>query len=72
MQKPQSTILRPIAYRVNDFCAVFGIGRTTLYEMIKTGTVRTILVGGRRLVPATEAERLLSGSDDVSPESLAA
>ena len=52
---------KPLAYQVNAFCRLIGIGRSHFYELVKKGKLRTVLVGGRRLVPATEAERLLSG-----------
>ncbi len=51
---------RPLAFRVDDFCRKIGIGRTTFYELIKEKKIKTVIIGGRRLVPATEADRLLS------------
>lgn len=51
----------PLAYRVNEFCRKIGIGRSSLYGLIKDGKIRTVIIAGRRLVPASEAERLLSG-----------
>jgi excisionase family DNA binding protein len=53
---------KPLAYQVNAFCRLIGIGRSHFYELMKNGKLRTILVGGRRLVPATEAHRLLEGA----------
>jgi excisionase family DNA binding protein len=48
----------PLAYRVAHFCRAIGIGRTKFYELMASGKIRTIVVGGRRLVPAAEAQRL--------------
>ena len=48
------------AYRINDFCRAFGLGRTKAYELIGSGKLRTVTVGGRRLVPRDAAEALLS------------
>jgi excisionase family DNA binding protein len=48
-----------LAYRVNAFCASVGLGRTKFYELVRDGKIRTIVIGGRRLVPADEAQRLL-------------
>ena len=31
--------LRPFAYRVNDAGKMLGVGRTTIFEMIRTGTL---------------------------------
>lgn len=52
--------LKPLAYRVSPFCRVIGIGRSTFYELVKRGEIRVVKIGGRTLVPASEAERLLS------------
>jgi excisionase family DNA binding protein len=49
------------AYRIDEFCAAFGLGRTKVYELIKTGKLRTVLVGGRRLVPRDAGEALIAG-----------
>ena len=51
--------IKPRAYRVNDFCQAYGFGRTKVYEMIKSGELKSIRVGGCRLIPADEAEALL-------------
>jgi len=48
------------AYRVLEFCAAFGISRSALYLMIRSGKIRSVLIGGRRLIPVEEATRLLS------------
>ena len=49
----------PLAYRVSDFCAQLGVGKTAFYARLKDGRIRTITIGGRRLVPADEVARLL-------------
>jgi excisionase family DNA binding protein len=51
----------PLAYRVSPFCEAIGIGRTTFYDLVKRGKIRVVRIGGRTLVPASEAERLLAG-----------
>jgi len=37
-----------------------GLGRTTFYNLISSGELRTVRVGRRILVPATELERFLT------------
>jgi excisionase family DNA binding protein len=54
------------AYRVNEFCAAFGLGRTKTYDLIKAGKLRTVWVGGRRLIPRDAAEMLIAEPDDES------
>jgi excisionase family DNA binding protein len=50
------------AFRVNEYCAVYGLSRATVYKLIREGTLRTVKVGGRRLVPRDVAEALLAES----------
>lgn len=49
-----------LAYRVDEACHAIGIGRTSLYELVKTGELKVIRVAGRTLVPRSELERLTS------------
>ena len=49
----------PLAYRVAHFCKAIGIGRTKFYELDGRGKIRTVVIGGRRLIPAAEAQRLV-------------
>lgn len=39
---------------INDGCEAIGLGRSTLYRLIRTGQIETVKVGSRRLIP-TEA-----------------
>jgi len=55
-------IQEPRAYRVNDFIKAFGIGRTGVYRLIKDGRLKSVMIGGRRLIPADAAEALLKSS----------
>jgi excisionase family DNA binding protein len=57
----QTEVLKPLAYQVSSFCRQIGIGRSLFYDLVKRGKIRTVKVGGRTLIPATEAERLLAG-----------
>ena len=64
MQKQSST--RPAApaasllYSVHDACAALGMGRTWLYEQIKSGRIRTVKLGTRTMVPVRELERFVN------------
>ena len=51
---------RPRAYRIDDFCRVYGVGRTTVYALLKNGTLRSIKIGRRRLITADSGEALLT------------
>lgn len=47
-----------LAFRIDEACHALGIGRTSLYEMAKTGQIKFIRIAGRTLVPRSEIERL--------------
>jgi len=48
-----------LALRIPEACAAVGLGRSKLYELINDGTIKTSLIGGRRVVPVQELERLI-------------
>jgi excisionase family DNA binding protein len=52
----------------NEVSAAYGISRSTIYNLIAANKLRTIKIGKRRLVPISEAERLLHGVDSTRAE----
>jgi hypothetical protein len=46
------------AFGLSEFAAMFSISRDTAKRLATGGTLHTIKVGGRRLVPITEIERI--------------
>jgi excisionase family DNA binding protein len=48
-----------LAYRVPEACHLLGIGRTSLYELVRDGKLKLVKIAGRTLVPHSELERLL-------------
>ncbi len=52
--------LQPLAYRVPDAARVLGVGKTSLYELFKTGELTPIRIAGRTLVPADQIRRLIT------------
>jgi excisionase family DNA binding protein len=44
---------------VKHFCQAVGLGKTKFYELVREGKIKTVVIGGRRLVPADEAQRLI-------------
>jgi excisionase family DNA binding protein len=50
----------PRAYRIDDFCRAYGVGRTTVYALIKLGKLKSVQIGRRRLITADSAEALLA------------
>jgi excisionase family DNA binding protein len=50
-----------LLYSVTDACtALGGMGRTWLYDQIKAGRIRTVKLGTRTLIPASEIERMVT------------
>lgn len=47
------------AFKMDDFCDIFGPSKSTIYKWMREGKIRTVKVGGTRLIPADEGERLL-------------
>ena len=51
------------ALRLKEFCAAYGLSRSTAYnKLMAAGKLKTVLVGGRRLVPVEAAEALLAAA----------
>jgi excisionase family DNA binding protein len=50
------------AYRVNEAVAVYRLSRSTLYKLIGEGTLRTVKIAGRRLIPRDAIEALFEGA----------
>ena len=63
MNKPKSSQLNPIGYSIEQVMQLLPIGRTSIYKLIKSGEVQTVVICGRQIVPATEIDRLLSQSE---------
>jgi excisionase family DNA binding protein len=51
---------RPLAVPVKTACKLTGIGNTTMWALIRTGRVKTVSIGRRRLVIFDSLELLLS------------
>lgn len=51
-----------LALRVNDACVALGVSRSTLYQLISDGKIRTAMIAGRRVIPMSELTRLLNES----------
>jgi excisionase family DNA binding protein len=57
--------LSKLAYRIDEATSVSGLGRTSIYEAIKTGALKSVYVSGRRLILRDDLEAFLrSGRDD--------
>ena len=62
-QPPAPTAPSPLrrAYPVDEACALLGgISRVSIYRLIDSGELATVLIAGRRLVPTASIDDLLS------------
>lgn len=50
----------PSLLTVPQAAAALSISRTTLYEVIRSGRLRTVRVGSRRLVPVTATQEFVA------------
>jgi hypothetical protein len=50
---------RPLRIASNISAKLSGLGKTKFYELVRANKIKTVVIGGRRLVPADEARRLI-------------
>lgn len=48
-------------YKVNEVAAMFGVHPNSVWRWIKQGKIKVSLIGGKKLIPAIEIERLERG-----------
>ena len=48
------------ALHIDETSALYGISRSKIYDLMATGVLRTVKIGGRRLVPRDAIEALIS------------
>lgn len=54
--------IEKISYGIDEAVKASGLGRTFLYERIATGKLRSIKVGGRRLIMQADLVEFLKSS----------
>jgi excisionase family DNA binding protein len=52
--------IQPRAYPFNPSAKILGVSPSTLWMLARQERIKTIKVGGRRLIPATEINRILA------------
>lgn len=46
-----STPVEPVLLRVSEAASLLGLGRTTLYELMKSGEIKTVRIGRAVRIP---------------------
>lgn len=54
---------RPAAYRIPLFAEEVGFKKSTIYQMIREGALKTVTIRGQLRIPASELDRLLGNTD---------
>ena len=57
-----------LAFTIPDACKASGLGRTSLYYLIKSGHLRSRKHGSRTLILASDLRAFLEGLPEGSPE----
>jgi hypothetical protein len=52
-----------IAFTVQAACALSGLGKTKLFELMRTGTLRRIRIGGRTLIAGDSLRAMLAAEE---------
>lgn len=55
-QSSENAVIPPVLYRVDEAAEALRISRSVIYELIRSGRLRTVKVGRRRLVPVQALE----------------
>lgn len=51
--------LEPLAITVKDAVVVTGLGKTTLFELLKSGEIEGVKIGNRRLITYSSLKALI-------------
>lgn len=49
-----------ITYRVDEFARLLGVSKSTIWNRVNDGSLKTVKFGGATLIPAAELDRILS------------
>lgn len=56
----------PITATVEQFSALSGLGRTSIYELINSGALRSVRIMGRRLIVVESYRELVERAEKLS------
>jgi excisionase family DNA binding protein len=54
----------PRCLRVEEAARLLNVGRSTAYELIRSGRLRSVKIGRRRLIPREALESLLASLEE--------
>lgn len=53
-------MVEPVAYSINDAAAASGLGRTTVYGLLKAGMLKRVKIGARTVILRSDLEQFLN------------
>lgn len=53
-------VIIPLTYPLSKAGARLGVGRTKIYELVNAGALRTIDLGGKRVIADSELQRFIA------------
>ena len=59
-QRKESVQQTRAAYSPCEFAAMFGRSQTWTYRRLYEGAIQAVKIGGRMMIPATEADKLIN------------
>jgi excisionase family DNA binding protein len=57
---------KPKTYSINEVKRLTGLGKTTIFALLQTGTLTSVLIGRRRLIHAESVDQLLETGTDAT------
>jgi excisionase family DNA binding protein len=58
--KAEKAVMPPLFHQIPEACQLLNIGRSMLYELIAARKLKSVTIGRRRLIAATEIDRFVS------------
>jgi len=55
-----------LVYSVKEMAELLGVGRSTAYELVRSGSIASLRFGRRIVIPKIALQRLLDGSEPAS------
>lgn len=65
-ERRREPVVAPQLVSVEDAAVALGIGRSPAWELVRTGKLRTVRIGTRRLVPVDAIDELVAELADGS------
>ena len=61
LQNTPQHVGHPAAYKPLELVPVLGLGRSTIYRLLRAGTIRSVKAGRRTVIPAEAVAEFLKG-----------